>query len=58
MVKKKYNEATNVASSRSRLGKKGDDKPIKTGAELQLDFLKFLKVNLLGSRRRNIFCSF
>ena len=42
MVKKKYNEAATVASSRSRLGKKGNNKPIKTGAEHQLDFLKFL----------------
>ena len=43
MVKKKYNEATNVASrSRSRLVKKGNNKPIKTGAKHQLDFLEFL----------------
>ena len=47
MVKKKYNEATTVASSRSRLGKKGNNKPIKAGAEAQRDFLKFL-TNVLG----------
>ena len=47
MVKKKYNEATTVASSRSRLGKKGNNKPIKAGAAAQREFLKFL-TNALG----------
>jgi len=48
MVKKKYNEATNVASqSRSRLGKKGNNKPIKAGATAQREFLKNL-LNALG----------
>ena len=44
MVKKKYNEATTVASSRSRLGNKGSNKP---GAAAQVDFLKNL-LNALG----------
>ena len=51
MVKKKYNEATVVASSRSRLGKKGKVKPIKTGAEAQRDFTNLIKklfVNIDG----------
>ena len=47
MVKKKYNEATTVASSRSRLGKKGNNKPIKAGAAAQREFLKNL-LNALG----------
>ena len=48
MVKKKYNEATAVASSRSRLGKKGNNnKPIKPGAAAQVNFLKNL-LNALG----------
>ena len=33
--------------SRSRLGKKGNNKPIKAGAAAQRDFLKFL-TNALG----------
>ena len=43
MVKKKYNEATTVASSRSRLGKKGKVKPIKTGADHQREFTNLIK---------------
>ena len=49
MVKKKYNEATTVASSRSRLGKK--DKPIKTGTAHQREFTNLIKklfINLDG----------
>ena len=47
MVKKKYNEATTVASCRSRLGKKGNNKPLKPGEAAQRDFLKNL-LNALG----------
>ena len=43
MVKKKYNEATTVASSRSRLGKKGNNKPIKAGAAAQRQFTEAIK---------------
>ena len=40
---KDKNEATVVASSRSRLGKKARHKPIKTGASAQRDFTEALK---------------
>ena len=53
MVKKKYNEATTVASCRSRLGKKGNNKPLKPGEAAQRDFLKNL-LNALGGSNVSI----
>lgn len=40
---KDKNEATTVASSRSRLGKKVKDKPIKTGEAHQREFTNLIK---------------
>jgi hypothetical protein len=40
MAKDKINEATNVASPRSRLEKEKKDKPIKTGADHQREFVE------------------